>query len=655
MLFQRLSIRLKLFTLPAVAAFGLLVVLGVAFSGAGRMARDAGFALDVQSEVLTTSQQLDVSLTRVDAIVRAAPAEFDSERLAELEAELTELLDQIGGLLMSQANDEAKAADMSEDVLAVQIVANKVFDFSKQFAQAQAVETIETEFADVIQAVQTDVSEARAAGIDRVAAIQTDIQKRRDRMTLVLISTGLTALVCSGGLSIITARKMSARISNMLHFAAALAKGSTAAFDKSDRARDELRSLYDALETLRLALVEKARLEEESAKAAQDRRESERLAMQLENDRQAAEQARERDQAKRDQAAQAEKLALQQKAEEEQAARNEEQMVVTSSLAQALHTLASGNLNTEINREFPETYEKIRLDFNATAGTLRVAMQDVKEVTAVIDGSVVEISQASNRLAERTESTAAGLEEAAASLTELTASIAASNRTAAEASQVVEDAMTRTERGLTAVEEMNAAMARIRDSSNEIAKITEMIDAIAFQTNLLALNAGVEAARAGESGRGFAVVASEVRALAQRATDAASEISQLITLSEGNVRNGTQLVEATGQSLSEISEAVSEIKGTIGSVQNACAEQASSVTEINSSITRIDRDTQSNAAMFEETTSATLVLGEQVQRLTHSVGQFDVSSGHEDTFTELDYAQNAETSAQVAAPVRMSA
>lgn len=167
-------------------------------------------------------------------------------------------------------------------------------------------------------------------------------------------------------------------------------------------------------------------------------------------------------------------------------------------------------------------------------------------------------------------------------------------------------------------------MAEISASSKEIVKVISVIDDISFQTNLLALNAGVEAARAGEAGRGFAVVATEVRALAQRCANAAAEINQLITVSGQHVSRGVELVGVTGETLKKIVSSISEISDYIAEIAQAGKEQSIGLNQVNSAVNQIDHVTQQNAAMFEETTSASHALAQRATSLAETIGHFRV-------------------------------
>lgn len=103
-----------------------------------------------------------------------------------------------------------------------------------------------------------------------------------------------------------------------------------------------------------------------------------------------------------------------------------------------------------------------------------------------------------------------------------------------------------------------SAMDEIKVYSGEFGTVLSLIGDIAFQTNLLALSAGVEAARAGNAGRGFAVVATKVRALARRSAVAPSEIGDLVSNASESVRKGVELVNSSGDALSNIVIGVSD-------------------------------------------------------------------------------------------------
>ena len=152
--------------------------------------------------------------------------------------------------------------------------------------------------------------------------------------------------------------------------------------------------------------------------------------------------------------------------------------------------------------------------------------------------------------------------------------------------------------------EVTRTMHVISRSSHRIAEIIGVIDGIAFQTNLLALNAAVEAARAGEQGRGFAVVASEVRALAQRSSGAAREITQLIQASREQVEAGNRLTEQAQSTMAQALDAVRRVNHVIGEISTGSREQLTGISQVNEAVAQMDSITQQNAALVEQMAAA---------------------------------------------------
>ena len=295
-------------------------------------------------------------------------------------------------------------------------------------------------------------------------------------------------------------------------------------------------------------------------------------------------------------------------------------------LASALTKLADGDLAYRIEDRFAGHYEHLRQSYNEATAQLNELMTMISTSSMSVRTGSGEISSASGDLSQRTEQQAASLEETSAAISQLASVVRETATNAAQVNSAIVDTHRQASEGGKVVEKAVVAMGAIEKSSEEIAQIISVMDSIAFQTNLLALNAGVEAARAGDAGKGFAVVANEVRALAQRSADAAKDIKNLIINSSEQVRMGVQLVGETGSVLGNIVNRVGEITTLADTISNATENQASSLAQVNQAVNEMDKMTQQNAAMVEETTAAARSMAGEAERLSDIVSRFNV--GH---------------------------
>ncbi|KAF2991569.1 methyl-accepting chemotaxis protein [Methylocystis sp. MJC1] len=287
--------------------------------------------------------------------------------------------------------------------------------------------------------------------------------------------------------------------------------------------------------------------------------------------------------------------------------------------------LSEGDLRFRLEKEFIKDYEELRRTFNLAVERLNATMVGVIETADTMDASAQEILSAINDLSRRNETQAATLAETAASVDQFTQAVKETADGAGNAREVVQSARAVAEKGEKIVRQVITAMDDISDSSEKISQIIGIIDEIAFQTNLLALNAGVEAARAGEAGRGFAVVATEVRSLAQRATQAAKQIKELIMESNAKVSTGNTLANNSGESLRQIVDQVKKILVIVDEIAVGAEGQSNVLREINTAVHDIDRVTQQNAAMAEEVNATSQNLARFSGNLKSLTSQFNIS------------------------------
>jgi methyl-accepting chemotaxis protein len=300
---------------------------------------------------------------------------------------------------------------------------------------------------------------------------------------------------------------------------------------------------------------------------------------------------------------------------------------VMDDLVGMLGSLAEGDLTKRVNAHYEGTFGVLKDSANTTAERLADTISKIKAAATEVANASAEISTSTTDLSQRTEEQAAGLEETSASMEEISVTVKKNAENAQQANTLTAGTRQVAERGGEVVASTVQAMSRIEESSRKIADIIGVIDEIARQTNLLALNAAVEAARAGDAGRGFAVVASEVRSLAQRSSQAAKDIKDLITSSTSQVAEGVDLVNRAGQSLTEIVASIKDVADIVAGIATASNEQAVGIDQVNKALAQMDEVTQQNSALVEENAATAKTLEQQSSAMDEQVSFFQLDGG----------------------------
>ncbi|MBL4286034.1 methyl-accepting chemotaxis protein [Vibrio fluvialis] len=291
-------------------------------------------------------------------------------------------------------------------------------------------------------------------------------------------------------------------------------------------------------------------------------------------------------------------------------------------LQAVMRKLAQGDLSVRADAGGDNEIARLNKDVNQTAEQLHATVDQLTRISEDVASAVNELASTANNVSDNATSADATAREADG-LAQSGLSIFMESGQASEQMSV-------------ALNDAAQVVQRLKEQSEQISNVIEVIRGVSDQTNLLALNAAIEAARAGESGRGFAVVADEVRMLAARTQASTEEIQSIIEELQGQsvlanesmqtslemLNRNNELAQRANDALIGITESVSAINDTNAQVATAAEEQSQVTQDINRNVVNMSELVQQNVTGISQSASASNELSRLAEKQKEQLSFF---------------------------------